>query len=573
MTSRVLKSLLALYLAGSAIGSPFDTRASTYAITGVKDSSGVQPRLEIRQLAADSIQFNLFLLAMIDYQAIDQSKINSFYQIAGIHGYPLIPWDGVQGSGSNGYCTHGSNLFGPWHRPYLAVFEQEIHKAGVAIAAQFPNNSLGQQYRDASLKLRLPYWDWAANPTSGGVLPNVLSNPTASVTYPNGTQATVPNPLYSYKFHPLVPSDFQNSAPFSNWKNTLRWPTSNAATATSQNDQAELQLEANQPNFRNQLMTLFSNYQRYNTFSNEGSGSAGFGNLESIHDTVHVVTGGLDIPGHMTVVPVSSFDPIFWFHHANVDRVLALWQAIYPDTYVDPTSQRSGTFTIKAGSIQDQSSPLTPFHKDTNGNFFSSSDVRKTDSLGYSYPEIINKPSNDTLKAAIAALYGGPSSFNLKKRQASNDTLARDYLVKIELPWTAINGTYSVGVFLGKTDSAPADWAKDPKYVGMHATLGNRFDTTVDIVATSNVHLTDALLKKHSEGALANLEEDTIVSYLTENLEWRVQKEGSEIPIASLDGVKATAESIENAAPSAPGTFANFRWVGEFKEYPGVFGN
>ncbi|PQE32183.1 di-copper centre-containing protein [Rutstroemia sp. NJR-2017a WRK4] len=572
MAPILLKSLLALSLASSAMGSPLDTRATTYAITGVQDS-GVQARLEIRQLAADPIQFNLFLLAMMDFQAIDQSKINSFYQIAGIHGYPLVPWDGVQGSGFNGYCTHGSNLFGPWHRPYLSVFEQEIHKAGVAIAAKFPNNSVGQQYRAASLKLRIPYWDWAMNPTSGGILPSVYSNPTVAVTFPNGTQATVPNPLASYKFHPLVPADLQNTTPFSSWDRTLRWPTSYDRAATSQNDQAELQLEANQPNFRTQLMTLFSNYQRYNTFSNEGSGSAGFGNLESIHDTVHVVTGGFNFAGHMTSVPVAAFDPIFWGHHANIDRMLALWQAIYPDTYVDPTAQRGGTFTIASGSTQTKSSPLTPFHKDTKGTFFTSSDVRDTNTLGYSYPELINKPSNDTLKATIAALYAGSSPFGNQKRQAANNTLARDYLVKVELPWTAINGTYSVGVFLGKTEAAPADWAKDPKYVGMHATLGNRLDTAVDIVATSNVHLTDALLKKHSEGALANLEEDTIVSYLTENLEWRVQKEGNEIPIASLNGVKATAQSIQNAAPSAPGTFANFRWVGDFKEYPGVFGN
>jgi len=320
-------------------------------------------------------------------------------------------------------------------------------------------------------------------------------------------------------------------------------------------------------------MTLFSNYQRYNTFSNEGSGSAGFGNLESIHDTVHVVTGGFNTPGHMTNVPVAAFDPIFWFHHANVDRMLALWQAIYPDTYVDPTAQQGGTYTILSGSIQTAKSPLTPFHKDTTGTFFTSNDVRNTTSLGYSYPELINNPSNNTLKATIANLYAGPPATSFNRRQASKATLARDYLVKIELPWSAINGTYSVGVFLGKTETAPADWAKDPKYVGMHATLGNRLDTTVDIVATSNVHLSDALLKKHSEGALADLEEDTIVSYLTKNLEWRVQKEGNEIPIASLNGVKATAESIENAAPSAPGTFANFRWVGEFKQYPGVFGN
>jgi tyrosinase len=46
--------------------------------------------------------------------------------LAGIHGLPMVAWDGVQGNSaaSNpGYCTHVSNLFLPWHRPYLALFE------------------------------------------------------------------------------------------------------------------------------------------------------------------------------------------------------------------------------------------------------------------------------------------------------------------------------------------------------------------------------------------------------------------------------------------------------------------
>ena len=47
---------------------------------------------------------------------------------AGIHGRPYRPWGGVAGDndvqgGWQGYCTHTSILFGPWHRPFLALFE------------------------------------------------------------------------------------------------------------------------------------------------------------------------------------------------------------------------------------------------------------------------------------------------------------------------------------------------------------------------------------------------------------------------------------------------------------------
>jgi tyrosinase len=61
------------------------------------------------------------------FQKEPRDKLDGYFQIAGIHGRPYLPWDGVIGSGvvdpTRGYCTHGSILFPTWHRPYLALFE------------------------------------------------------------------------------------------------------------------------------------------------------------------------------------------------------------------------------------------------------------------------------------------------------------------------------------------------------------------------------------------------------------------------------------------------------------------
>ena len=54
----------------------------TVSVTGIT-AFGVQPRLEIRQLEGDSVMWNLFLLALREFQAIDQNQIDSYYQIAG----------------------------------------------------------------------------------------------------------------------------------------------------------------------------------------------------------------------------------------------------------------------------------------------------------------------------------------------------------------------------------------------------------------------------------------------------------------------------------------------------------
>ena len=52
-----------------------------YIITG--PVGGVHPRLEIRELQQNPIMWNLFLLAMREFQAMDQNEIDSYYQIAG----------------------------------------------------------------------------------------------------------------------------------------------------------------------------------------------------------------------------------------------------------------------------------------------------------------------------------------------------------------------------------------------------------------------------------------------------------------------------------------------------------
>jgi tyrosinase len=44
--------------------------------------------------------------------------------------------------------------------------------------------------------------------------------------------------------------------------------------------------------------------------------------LESYHNTVHMFVGGNTMP----YVSVSPHDPMFWLHHANVDRIWAQWQ-------------------------------------------------------------------------------------------------------------------------------------------------------------------------------------------------------------------------------------------------------
>lgn len=126
----------------------------------------------------------------------------SFFFPTAIHGRPFGIFDNVgpsPGTDQNGYCTHVSNLFLPWHRPYLALFEQLLFEHMVDCANEFPAGDDRDRYSQAASLVRLPYWDWAVKPESGGVLPDIVQQPSVQVSTPNGTQ-TIENPLFSYKF-------------------------------------------------------------------------------------------------------------------------------------------------------------------------------------------------------------------------------------------------------------------------------------------------------------------------------------------------------------------------------------
>lgn len=49
--------------------------------------------------------------------------------------------------------------------------------------------------------------------------------------------------------------------------------------------------------------------------------------LEGLHNGVHAWVGGT-----MTDIMTSPADPLFWMHHANIDRIYTLWQKNHPDS-------------------------------------------------------------------------------------------------------------------------------------------------------------------------------------------------------------------------------------------------
>ncbi|KAI9720620.1 MAG: hypothetical protein M1812_002800 [Candelaria pacifica] len=544
--------------------------SSTYGIHGVATGRGEGGSLPFRQEVLDlqlnnPDQWNLYMLALDRLQSVDQSEKLSWYQIGGIHGRPFVAWDGVSsasnGSSSyQGYCTHNSILFPTWHRPYVALFEQVLWNTMQNISNEFPSGPDHDRYTAAAADFRVPYWDWAkAPPTDWGTLPWSVGGPTTvDVVTPTGNK-TINNPLYTYKFHELKSNDFPDT-PFATWNNTLRYPNSQSPDASSQDLSMGSNLDNSRLALRDRVYNLLVNNHNYRNFSNKswysnGSPSNPYDSLESIHDTVHGIVGH---GGHMGFLEYAGFDPVFMLHHAMLDRVFALWQAVNdPGEFVEPATAKDGTYTTATGATEDINTPLTPFHSDDTGDWWISDSVRSIKTFGYSYKELADwnyTSTNDfqaSVRGYINTLYGNTSpskagskrkfkrglTSDLQTREKATDAAAaeisvvasdgkyNEYLANIRVPKDTVGGSFFVYIFLGDFNPDPTTWITEPNLVGTHFVF-----TSITPIEGQNIDvsgvipLTTALLDDIQAGCLKSLDTAEVEPYLKANLHWRVTK-------------------------------------------------
>jgi len=191
-------------------------------------------------------------------------------------------------------CQHGSWYFLPWHRGYLLAFEANI--------------------RDAVSKLggpadwALPYWNYFK--------PDEFKLPAAfaSPDWPDGQGN---NPLFvPQRYGPnsdgnvYVPVDMIN-------------------------------LDAmNDPDFTGVASGGGPGFGGVDTGFEHG-GQVHGGIETQPHDWVHGLVGGGDpqnpqLPGLMSDPDTAGLDPIFWLHHANIDRLWEVWRQ-NPATHVNPS--------------------------------------------------------------------------------------------------------------------------------------------------------------------------------------------------------------------------------------------
>jgi len=290
----------------------------------------MRTRESVHNLTNDTLYWYSEAIKILKARNIDDPT--SWWYMAAVHGYNgsspywkqatgYPPSQATQSSGYWNRCQHATWYFLPWHRMYLNFFERTVAEAVVQAGGpqdwalpywnycNYFESSLSQSDKDAALEM-----------------PQEFGSPVGrNSRYP---ELWLPGRAH-YRLQP------QNVDPQS----------------------AMRELE-----FTNDFSIQF------------GGGITGFahfgghpGQLESLpHNIVHV-----DIGGAMGDPDEAALDPIFWLHHANIDRLWYCW--LKQPGRKNPTDSQWLDFSFK-------------FH-DISGNItqMKVSETLNTQQLGYKY--------------------------------------------------------------------------------------------------------------------------------------------------------------------------------------------
>jgi tyrosinase len=481
---------------------------------------------------------------------------------------------------------HGAVTFPTWHRPYLALFEvspsfatqayltfvQQVLWTKAQAIAQTYQAERRSIYEAAALTLRLPYWDWGMKQE----LPIAVQSSSVVINTANGIQL-VENPLYDYNFQGNAEANGfpRDRVSVADYPYTVRQP--NFDTRQSNETAVNAQLYANAGHIMSSTYSLFTELTNYSAFSCIApNGEHVIGNsIELIHGNIHNIVGG---SGHMTWPEVSAFDPIFWLHHANVDRLFAMWQVLNPNSYFTSAEvvNESGSFYEPPGSFDSANSTLAPFHPSNGSRMFTNEDVRSISRFNYGYPDIPDWFINGTqlvnfVRAQVNTKYNPPAQQQAQDaaldhpisllaafsnigpqefRAFGVNNADMQWKIKVAVNRYAYKSAYSLHFFMGEPPDDIRDWPTAPNLVGTQSQfVGSNVSALYaagsrNVPTRGEVSITHTLLAGVRRGLLNSLAPEFVIPLLRIALIWRARTaDGCEVDLTQLDGLSVSVGS------------------------------
>ena len=126
-------------------------------------------------------------------------------------------------------------------------------------------------------------------------------------------------------------------------------------------------------------------------------------------------------------------------HHANVDRLISMWQASHPNSKMFTGSYRtsSAMYGTARGTSYTADYPLKPFYQ-TDSVVWTSANSADTRNLGYTYPEVQDwkMSASDLQRSVVAAvnnLYGTTATRAKRSIESRADDTVLQYMAEISV--------------------------------------------------------------------------------------------------------------------------------------------
>lgn len=270
-------------------------------------------------------------------------------------------------------------------------------------------------------------------------------------------------------------------------------------------------------------------------------------------------------------------------HHANVDRLTAMYQAVHPGRTLTPQPAAGNFARIVSNDneVDDMNTPLAPFRK-ADASYFTSRDVSDVSSIwdfGYYYTEV--PPSYRGNSAGLSAFT--TSQVNSLYRSASASSKKRDgnfkrreWICHMAFNPSDVPGSAEVAIYFNNQKVSgvpisnstgfaspsgvasgtgslpqPTEAAKftngsnteSAYYVGSAASFHDAgVMSPIPMNMTGAVYLTDALI----EAGCPSLDPKDVVPFLKTKLVWVIRLGGEqEIPLSQIPSLKVGVSSAD----------------------------
>ena len=335
-----------------------------WAVIVDEPESGSNDTVKLQNVTTYHLFVNLHFMSARDGDSNCQTKFNS--KFLNMTGRDLQCYVDFAHQGPN---------FATWHRYFLLLLERELQKV-----------SLNPEFA-------LPYWDWERDDGRSILNNDLLGNFDLDG---KGDAKVCDGHLKIGRnwWHTVCDQNFQLRNNLADGEEVECRMTRKACDVDEDLEKLNELCRFGNPNQKRKLPYPFeltealkdSTFEEPNRSWNESQGFRnkleGFETLscgddpdinssdKALHNKVHIY-----INGHMDSVPTASNDPIFFFHHANVDRIFEMWLKEYGDNvsaYEPKTNGHPGH------NVDDWLVPLFPLM--TNADMF-----KRSTELGYEY--------------------------------------------------------------------------------------------------------------------------------------------------------------------------------------------